>query len=158
MCEDERILVASVEVVRVSKAQRLQRHEIEGSGYLPGLAIHKVISNVSRHLAVIRTHLVVECVLTPPRSAVGAVAVMSVADSDWVFWAPKWQGRLKAFTLVACGLAIIGGVTADWEQAGGQHCFSGVKPGLKRMFNSAFGIQEARITGSVPVQRQAAEQ
>lgn len=155
VCEGERIRVASVEVVRVSKAQRLQRHVFEGSGYLPGLAIHKVISDVPSHPAVIRTHLVVECVLTPPRSA---VAVMSVADSDWVFWAPKWQGRLKAFTLVACGLAIIGGVTADWEQAGGQHCFSGVKPGLKRIFNNAFGIPEASSIGSGPLQRQAAEQ
>jgi hypothetical protein len=83
---------------------------------------------------------------------------MSVADSDWVFWAPKWQGRLKAFTLVACGVAIIGSVTADWEQAGEQHCFSSVKPGLKRMFNSAFGIQEASSTVTSPLQRQAAEQ
>jgi hypothetical protein len=64
-------------------------------------------------------------------------------SDDWFGWAPKWQGRLKAFTLVSCGVAVIASATADWEsQFGDQHCFHGVKPGLKRMFNNLFGVSE----------------
>ena len=82
---------------------------------------------------------------------------MSGAEADWVFWAPKWQGRLKAFTLLACGAAIVSGVTGDWEtQFGEQHCFAGVKPGLKRMFNDMFGVKGASSTVSGSLHGQAA--
>lgn len=80
------------------------------------------------------------------------------ADADWVFWAPKWQGRLKAFTLVACTAAVVSSATADWEsQFGEQHCFHGVKPGLKRMLNSIFGVSDATSGPSIRPQAAAAE-
>lgn len=80
-------------------------------------------------------------------------------SDDWFLWAPKWQGRLKAFTLVACTLAVVSNATADWEsELGEQHCFSGVKPGLKRMMNSMFGVTNVEDAAKSPLTRQPAEQ
>lgn len=81
-----------------------------------------------------------------------------MADADWVFWAPKWQGRLKAFTLVACTAAVVSSATADWEsKLGEQHCFAWVKPGLKRTLNRIFGVSDASSTPSIRPQAAAAE-
>lgn len=83
---------------------------------------------------------------------------MSAAD-DWIFWSPKWQGRLKAFTLIACAAAVMSNTTADWEsKSGEQHCFSSVKPGLKRMFNNLFGVPDSTGSATNPLHQAAAEQ
>lgn len=82
-----------------------------------------------------------------------------MADADWFLWAPKWQGRLKAFTLIACTLAVVSNATADWDsELGEHHCFSGVKPGVKRMMNSLFGVTNVEDVAKSPLQRQPAEQ
>lgn len=82
---------------------------------------------------------------------------MSAAD-DWIFWSPKWQGRLKAFTLIACAAAVVSNTTADWESKTGEHCFQGVKPGLKRFFNNLFGVRDATGTSTNSLHQAAAEQ
>lgn len=77
-------------------------------------------------------------------AAVSAPIPSQMASDDWLFWAPKWQSRLRALTLVTCGAAVLASVTADWEaKFGDQHCFHGVKPAMKRMFNNILGVSSS---------------
>lgn len=69
-----------------------------------------------------------------------------MAENDFVF-TRKWQYRVKLFTYVSCGAALVGCLTADWDRMyGDNHVFSGIRPGLKRFFNDVFGVSGTPAT------------
>jgi hypothetical protein len=64
------------------------------------------------------------------------------ADAEFLF-TQRWHSRMRLLTYVACGVAVAGCLTADWEvKFGDDHVFSGVKPALKRYFNGIFGVAQ----------------
>jgi len=108
---------------------------------------------------VLTVSLYVNPLVQQPELAILPSDQLAMAADDWFLWAPKWQARLKAFTLVACGAAVFANMTADWEsQFGEQHCFSGVKPGLKRFFNNVLGINSSGGNNVDTMQRQPVQQ